>query len=214
MKFVAKTLYGLEKVLAGELKDLGASGVQPANRAVFFEGDKTLLYRANYSVRTALAFLMPVAEFRIRTKEDLYSGGAKVEWSNYMDENATFSIVPVVNSPMFPHTGYAALVLKDAIADYFRKKTGKRPSVDSVDPGILINLHVSNDRVTVSLDSSVIPLFKRGYRQEQTAAPLNEALAAGILLISGWDSTTALTDPMCGSGTIPIEAGLMACIRE
>jgi len=211
MKFVAKTLYGLEQVLARELTDLGASGVQPANRAVFFEGDKTLLYRANYSVRTALAFLMPVAEFRIRTKEDLYSGGAKVEWSQYMDENATFSIVPVVNSPMFPHTGYAALVLKDAIADYFRKKTGKRPSVDSVDPGILINLHVSNDRVTVSLDSSVIPLFKRGYRQEQTAAPLNEALAAGILLISGWDATTTLTDPMCGSGTIPIEAGLMAC---
>ena len=211
MRFVAKTLYGLEKVLARELTDLGAKGVEAANRAVYFEGDKTLLYRANYSVRTALSFLMPVAEFRIRTKEDLYSGGAKMEWSNYMAENDTFSIVPVVNSPMFGHTGYAALVLKDAIADYFRKKTGKRPSVDSVDPGILINLHVSNDRVTVSLDSSVIPLFKRGYRQEQTAAPLNEALAAGILLISGWDATTTLTDPMCGSGTIPIEAGLIAC---
>jgi len=211
MRFVAKTLYGLEEVLARELTDIGASGVQAANRAVFFEGDKKLLYRANYSVRTALAFLMPVAEFRIRTKEDLYSGGAKVEWTNYMDENDTFSIVPVVNSPLFGHTGYAALVLKDAIADYFRKKTGKRPSVDSVNPGILINLHVSNDRVTISLDSSVIPLFKRGYRQEQTAAPLNEALAAGILLISGWDATTTLTDPMCGSGTIPIEAGLMAC---
>jgi len=211
MRFVAKTLYGLEQVLSRELTDLGAAGVQAANRAVFFEGDKTLLYRANYSVRTALAFLMPVAEFRIRTKEDLYSGGAKVEWTNYLDENDTFSIVPVVNSPLFGHTGYAALVLKDAIADYFRKKTGKRPSVDSVDPGILINLHVSNDRVTISLDSSVIPLFKRGYRQEQTAAPLNEALAAGILLISGWDATTTLTDPMCGSGTIPIEAGLMAC---
>ena len=211
MRFVAKTLYGLEQVLARELTDLGASGVQAANRAVFFEGDKTLLYRANYSVRTALAFLMPVAEFRIRTKEDLYSGGSKVEWTNYMGENDTFSIVPVVNSPLFGHTGYAALVLKDAIADYFRKKTGKRPSVDSVDPGILINLHVSNDRVTISLDSSVIPLFKRGYRQEQTAAPLNEALAAGILLISGWNATSTLTDPMCGSGTIPIEAGLMAC---
>jgi putative N6-adenine-specific DNA methylase len=211
MKFVAKTLYGLENVLARELTDLGAFGVEVANRAVFFEGDKALLYRANYSARTALAFLMPVAEFRIRTKEDLYSGGAKVEWKNYMDENDTFSIVPVVNSPLFGHTGYAALVLKDAIADYFRKKTNKRPSVNNDNPGILINLHVSNDRVTVSLDSSVIPLFKRGYRQEQTAAPLNEALAAGILLISGWNATTSLTDPMCGSGTIPIEAGLIAC---
>lgn len=211
MRFVAKTLYGLENVLARELADIGASGVQSANRAVFFEGDKRLLYKANYCTRTALAFLMPVTEFRIKTKEDLYSGGAKVEWKNYMDENDTFSIVPVVNSPLFMHTGYAALVVKDAIADYFRKKTGKRPSVDSVDPGILINLHVSNDRVTISVDSSVIPLFKRGYRQEQTAAPLNEALAAGILLISGWNATTSLTDPMCGSGTIPIEAGLIAC---
>lgn len=211
MRFVAKTLYGLEKVLAKELTELGASGVHAANRAVLFEGDKRLLYRANYCTRTALAFLMPVTEFRIKTKEDLYSGGAKVEWKNYMDENDTFSVVPVVNSPLFGHTGYAALVLKDAIADYFRKKTGKRPSVDNADPGILINLHVSNDRVTVSLDSSVIPLFKRGYRQEQTSAPLNEALAAGILLISGWNATTSLTDPMCGSGTIPIEAGLIAC---
>ena len=211
MRFVAKTLYGLEKVLARELTDLGASDVQAANRAVFFEGDKRILYRANYCARTALAFLMPVTEFRIKTKEDLYSGGTKVEWKNYMDENDTFSIVPVVNSPLFAHTGYTALVLKDAIADYFRKKTGKRPSVDSVDPVILINLHVSNDRVTVSIDSSVIPLFKRGYRQQQTAAPLNEALAAGILLISDWNATTSLTDPMCGSGTLAIEAGLIAC---
>lgn len=210
MRLVAKTLYGLEEVLARELTDLGATGVQVANRAVFFEGDKRILYRANYCTRTALAFLMPVSEFRIKTKEDLYSGGTKVEWEKYMDENDTFSIVPVVNSPLFGHTGYAALVLKDSIADYFRKKTGKRPSVESVNPDILINLHLSNDKVTVSLDSSVIPLFKRGYRQEQTAAPLNESLAAGILLISDWNATTSLTDPMCGSGTIPIEAGLIA----
>lgn len=211
MKFVAKTLYGLEKVLARELTELGASGAEAANRAVFFEGDKRLLYKANYCTRTALSFLMPVSEFRIKTKEDLYSKGSKIEWNDYMDENDTFSVVPVVNSPLFGHTGYAALVLKDAIADYFRKKTGKRPSVDSVDPGIVINLHVSNDAVTVSIDSSVIPLFKRGYRQEQTAAPLNESLAAGILKISGWDAASSLTDPMCGSGTIPIEAGLIAC---
>jgi putative N6-adenine-specific DNA methylase len=211
MKFVAKTLYGLEKVLVRELTELGASGAEAANRAVFFEGDKRLLYRANYCTRTALSFLMPVSEFRIKTKEDLYSKGSKIAWNDYMDENDTFSVVPVVNSPLFGHTGYAALVLKDAIADYFRKKTGKRPSVDSVDPGIVINLHVSNDAVTVSIDSSVVPLFKRGYRQEQTAAPLNEALAAGILKISGWDASSSLTDPMCGSGTLPIEAGLMAC---
>jgi putative N6-adenine-specific DNA methylase len=210
MKLVAKTLYGLEKVLAKELTDLGATGVQVANRAVFFEGDKQLLYKVNYCSRTALSFLKPVSEFRVRTKEDLYSEGAKVEWSKFMTEESTFSIVPVVNSPLFSHTGYAGLVMKDAIADYFRKKSGKRPSVNTDDPDLLINLHISNDKVTVSLDSSVVPLFKRGYRQEQTAAPLNEALAAGILLISGWEAKSALSDPMCGSGTIPVEAALIA----
>jgi putative N6-adenine-specific DNA methylase len=211
MKFVAKTLYGLEKVLAEELISLGAADVQAVNRAVLFKGDKNLLYRVNYCVRTALSVLMPVADFRIRSKDDLYGGGLKVEWDRFMDADDTFSIVPVINSPHFGHTGYAGLILKDAIADNFRKKTGKRPSVDSSDPRILINLHISNDLVTISIDSSVVPLFKRGYRQEQAAAPLNEVLAAGILLLSGWKASVAMIDPMCGSGTIPIEAGLIAC---
>jgi len=211
MKFVAKTLYGLEKVLAEELIGLGASDVQSVNRAVLFSGDKELLYRVNYCSRTALSILMPVADFRIRSKDDLYKGGSKVEWGRYMDVDDTFSIVPVINSPHFGHTGYAGLILKDTIADYFREKTGRRPSVDSNDPGILINLHISNDLVTISIDSSVIPLFKRGYRQEQAVAPLNEVLAAGILLLSGWNASETFTDPMCGSGTIPIEAGLIAC---
>jgi putative N6-adenine-specific DNA methylase len=211
MKFVAKTLYGLEKVLAEELISLDAADVQAVNRAVLFKGDKDLLYRVNYCSRTALSVLMPVADFRIRSKDDLYNGGSKVEWDRFMDADDTFSIVPVINSPHFGHTGYAGLILKDAVADYFRKKTGRRPSVDTSDPGILINLHISNDLVTISIDSSVVPLFKRGYRQEQTVAPLNEVLAAGILLLSGWNASATLTDPMCGSGTIPIEAGLIAC---
>ena len=211
MRFVAKTLYGLEKVLAEELINLGASDVQTANRAVLFNGDISLLYRVNYCVRTALSVLMPVAEFRIRSKEDLYNGGSKIEWDKFMDPDDTFSIVPVINSPHFGHTGYAGLILKDAIADTFRKKTGRRPSVDTSDPRILINLHISNDLVTISIDSSVVPLFKRGYRQEHAFAPLNEVLAAGIILLSGWNAAATLTDPMCGSGTIPIEAGLIAC---
>jgi putative N6-adenine-specific DNA methylase len=211
MKFVAKTLYGLEKVLAEELISMGAADVQAVNRAVLFKGDKNLLYRVNYCARTALSVLMPVADFRIRSKDDLYNGGSKVEWDRFMDADDTFSIVPVINSPHFGHTGYAGLILKDAIADYFRKKTGRRPSVDGSDPRILINLHISNDLVTISIDSSVVPLFKRGYRQEQAAAPLNEVLAAGILLLSGWKASATMTDPMCGSGTIPIEAGLIAC---
>src|SRR5665648_75713 len=158
MKFVAKTLYGLEKVLAEELTVLGASDVKPGNRAVFFKGDKNLLYRVNYCARTTLSVLMPIAEFSIRSKDDLYNGGSKIEWDDYLDVDDTFSVVPVINSPHFSHTGYAGLILKDAIADYFRKKTGRRPSVDPTDPRLLINLHISNDLVTISIDSSVVPL--------------------------------------------------------
>jgi putative N6-adenine-specific DNA methylase len=211
MKFVAKTLYGLESVLADELISLGAADIEKVNRAVTFSGDRQLLYRVNYCSRTALSVLMQVSDFRIRSKDDLYREGSKIGWERYIDSDDTFSIVPVVNSPLFSHTGYPGLILKDAIADYFRNKYGQRPSVDNNTPRILINLHISNDNVTVSLDSSVVPLFKRGYRQEQTVAPLNEVLAAGIILLSGWKASASLMDPMCGSGTIPIEAGLMAC---
>jgi putative N6-adenine-specific DNA methylase len=211
MKIVAKTLYGLEKVLAEELVTLGAGEIHALNRAVSFSGDKELLYRANYCLRTALSLLVHVAGFRIRTAKDLYNAGYKIEWDRFLDTGDTFSVVPVINSKIFTHTSYPALVLKDAVADYFKNRTGRRPSVNSADPGIIINLHISNDSVTVSLDSSAIPLYRRGYRQKQTQAPLNEILAAGIILLSGWDAGTSLTDPMCGSGTIPIEAGLIAC---
>jgi putative N6-adenine-specific DNA methylase len=211
MKLVAKTLYGLENVLASELTALGAMDVIPVNRAVRFSGSKEFLYRVNYCSRTALSVLMPVGDFRIRSKDDLYKSSLKIKWESFMGPDDTFSVVPVVNSPHFDHTGYAGLLLKDAVVDYFRNKSGRRPSVNTSDPVILINLHISNDQVTISIDSSVIPLFKRGYRQEQAVAPLNEVLAAGILLISGWNASTSLTDPMCGSGTIPIEAGLIAC---
>lgn len=211
MKFIAKTLYGLERVLAEELLNMGAADIQIANRAVLFKGDKSLLYKVNYCARTALSVLMPVADFTIRSKEDLYKGGNKVEWDRFMGLNDTFAVVPVVNSPHFGHTGYAGLILKDAIADYFRKKSGKRPSVDTCNPKILVNLHISNHNATISIDSSVVPLFKRGYRQEHSSAPLNEVLAAGILLLSDWKVSAPITDPMCGSGTIPIEAGLIAC---
>lgn len=211
MRLIAKTLYGLENVLAEELKILGAGEVQQANRAVMFSGNKELLYKANYTLRSALSVLVIISDFRIKTSDDLYKKTLGIDWSDMMDSDTTFSVVPVVNSKLFDHTGYPALVVKDAVADYFLKKTGRRPSVDVKDPRIVINLHISNDRVSLSLDSSVVPLFKRGYRIEQGPAPLNEVLAAGILLISGWNGTTSLLDPMCGSGTIPIEAALLAC---
>jgi putative N6-adenine-specific DNA methylase len=211
MKIVGKTLYGLEDVLAAELLSFGASDVTVLNRAVLFQGDKKLLYKVNYCSRAALSFLMPVSEFRIKTKDDLYNGAMKVEWNRFLDEGKTFSIAPVVNSPFFSHTGYAGLILKDAVADYFRNKTGYRPSVDTHNPDLLINLHISNNLVTISLDSSVVPLFKRGYRQEQAVAPLNEVLAAGVIMLSGWDATVPFLDPMCGSGTFTVEAGMIAC---
>lgn len=210
MKYIAKTFYGLENVLAGELKTLGASDILVLNRAVAFNGDIKMLYRANYCLRTALSVLMTIGEFRIRSADDLYKNSLKVEWDNYLDADKTFSIIPVINSPIFQHTGYAGLVLKDSIADWFRNKTGRRPSVNADDPDIVFNLHISNDLVTISLDSSVVPLYKRGYRKEQGSAPMNEVLAAGIVLLSGWNNETTMSDPMCGSGTILIEAALIA----
>jgi putative N6-adenine-specific DNA methylase len=211
MRFIAKTLYGLENLLARELSDLGAVEISVANRAVLFNGDMSLLYKVNYMSRTALSVLMPVKEFRIKSADDLYRKCMQIEWDNYMEVDNTFSVSPVVQSPIFNHTGYAGLKLKDAVADYFRNINGRRPSVNPTNPDILINLHISNEIVTVSLDSTVIPLFKRGYRQEQAAAPLNEVLAAGMLLLSDWNAKSDLTDPMCGSGTIPVEAGMIAC---
>ncbi len=211
MKLIAKTLYGLENILAEELESLGAGEIQKSNRAVLFNGNKELLYKANYSLRTALSILVLISEFRIKSKDDLYKRAVAIDWSEIMDADSTFSVVPVVNSKLFGHTGYPALVVKDAIADYFRKKTGRRPSVDSKDPAFIINLHISNGNADLSLDSSGVALFKRGYRIEQGPAPLNEVLAAGILLLSGWNGTASFLDPMCGSGTFPIEAAMIAC---
>ena len=211
MQLIAKTLYGLENVLAKELISLGASDINTSNRAVLFKGNHYLLYKTNYCCRTALSILMQIAEFQIKSKDDLYKYSQKINWEMYLEVDDTFSIVPVVNSHLFHHTGYPGLILKDAIADWFRKRKGRRPSVDTVNPRILINLHISNERVNVSIDSSVIPLYKRGYRHSSSVAPINEVLAAGIILLSGWNATNSLLDPMCGSGTIPIEAGLIAC---
>jgi len=210
MKLVAKSFFGLENVLSDELRNLGAENIKIANRAVIFEGNTYLLYKANYCARTALSVLMPIKEFKIRSKDNLYSVGKSIRWEKFMTSKSTFSITSVVNSPLFNHSGYAGLTLKDSIADRFREKTGSRPSVDTVNPDIIINLHISGANATVSLDSSGDQLFKRGYRQAIAEAPLNESLAAGMALMSGWDGSVPLIDPMCGSATISIEAALIA----
>lgn len=211
MKFVAKTLYGLEDVLAGELISLGAGNVSRHNRAVAFEGSKSLLYSANYNSRLALSVLVPLAEFRISGQKDLYSQAVAIDWERFIDTGSTYAVTAVVNSRHFNHSGYAALLVKDAIADFFRRLTQRRPSVDQHNPDLLVNVHISNDTATISADSTQVPLFKRGYKLKQTEAPLNEVLASGMISLSGWQADMPFTDPMCGSGTLPIEAGLIAC---
>ena len=211
MKLIVKTLYGLEEVLASEMTAIGADNVKVLNRAVAAEGSKSLLYKINYNSRVALSVLLPIAEFSISNQKDLYNGVVSFDWDNYLDIDKTYAVTAVVNSRHFAHSGYAALVVKDAIADFFRHLTRRRPSVDQKSPDLLINLHISNEKVTISLDSTVIPLYKRGYRREQSEAPLSEVLAAGIIMLSGWKADTPLVDGMCGSGTIPAEAGLIAC---
>ncbi len=209
-EMTAKTFEGLEAVLAEELKTLGASAIEPGKRAVTFEGDQAMLYRANLHLRTALSILVPVHSFIADDEEELYRKALQVEWDGFFDATQTFAISFAVNSTLFRHSQFAALRVKDAIVDYFRKKKGKRPSVDKDNPDIRINLHISGNRVVLSFDSSGTPLFKRGYRIWQSEAGLNEVLAAGMIKLAGWNDDRDMIDPMCGSGTLALEAAMMA----
>lgn len=210
-KMLAKTMYGFEDILATELKNLGAINVETGVRSVSFEGDKGFMYKANLSLRTAIKILKPVKSFRIRNEADLYDHIYKMDWAQYMTYNNTFAIDATVNSDQYNHSLFMALKTKDAIADKFRDEEGKRPDVDLKHPDLRINLHIQRDECTVSLDSSGQSLHHRGYRTATNIAPINEVLAAGMLLLSGWDGQSDFLDPMCGSGTIPVEAAMIAC---
>jgi putative N6-adenine-specific DNA methylase len=209
-KMVAKTFRGLENVLYKELKQLGATDLELGNRMVEFTGDKEFMYRANFHLRTALRILKPIAEFKVKDDTQLYNKIQSIDWSTYFDLENTFSIDSVIFSDHFSHSNFVTQRVKDAIADQFREKFKKRPYVDIEDPDIKIGIHISHDLCTVSLDSSGDSLHKRGYRQITNKAPLNEVLAAGMILLSGWDKKSTFIDPMCGSGTLIIEAALMA----
>lgn len=209
-KLVAKTFKGLEDVLYNELKELGASDLNIGNRMVEFTGDKELMYRANFHLRTAIRVLKPIAEFKVKDEKELYDAIQTITWSDYFDMKNTFAVDSVVYSDNFSHSKYVALKVKDAIVDQFREKFQKRPYVDTEDPDFSISIHISNDICTVSLDSSGESLHKRGYRLITNKAPINEVLAAGMILLSGWDKKSVFIDPMCGSGTIIIEAALIA----
>ena len=207
---VAKTFLGLEGVLADELRALGAEDVAEGNRVVYFKGDKEILYRANFACRTAVRILKPVLTLRSTGADDLYEQLKGFDWEQLMTVKTTFAIDATVYSEDFNNSRFVTYRVKDAIADYFNDKYGKRPSIRLTNPDIRLDVHISGRDVTLSLDSSGDPLFKRGWRVAQTDAPINEVLAAGIILLSGWDGKTDLIDPMCGSGTFLIEAALIA----
>ncbi len=207
---VVKTFKGLEDVLLSELEELGATDIKKGNRMVEFIGDKTMMYKANFHLRTALRVLKSIAEFEVTNENELYKSIQTVDWSEYFDLRNTFAVDSVVNSKEFSHSKYVALKVKDAIVDQFREKYEKRPYVDTEDPDVRISIHISNTSCTVSLDSSGESLHKRGYRTKTNKAPLNEVLAAGMILMSGWDKKSSFIDPMCGSGTLLIEAAMIA----
>ncbi len=209
-KMVAKTMAGLENVLADELTAIGAQNVVVLYRAVSFEGDKALMYKANYCCRTALRILKPVASFVARNELALYNNIFKIKWHEIFNINETFAIDAVVSGNYFTHSQYAALKVKDAIADEFREHFGARPSVDVDNPTLRINVHIENEKVTLAFDSSGESLHKRGYRKSVDKAPMNEVLAAGLIKLSGWRCDCNFVDCMCGSGTLPIEAAMLA----
>ncbi|MDL2255809.1 THUMP domain-containing protein [Parabacteroides sp. OttesenSCG-928-K15] len=209
-EMVAKTQHGLEDILAEELISIGAQDVQKGRRMVSFTGDKELLYKANFYCRTALRILKPIYHFKAKDAETVYNEVKKVKWEDYMSIETTFAIDSVIFSEDFNHSKFVAYRTKDAIVDYFMEKQEKRPSVRVNNPDLRINIHISHNDCTLSIDSSGESLHKRGYRIEQTEAPLNEVLAAGMILMTGWRGESNFVDPMCGSGTLLIEAAMIA----
>ncbi len=207
---IAKTFQGLEPLLAQELTELGASDIQIGRRMVTFTGDKELMYRANFCLRTAIRILKPIKHFKAKSADDVYNAVKAIDWSEYLSPQTTFAVDSVVFSNEFHHSKFVAYKVKDAIADQFRERTGSRPNVSVSNPDIQLHIHISDYDATLALDSSGESLHRRGYRQETVAAPLNEVLAAGIILMTGWHGESDFLDPFCGSGTLCIEAALIA----
>ena len=209
-ELIAKTFMGLEQVLAQELTQLGANNVQIGRRVVTFTGNKEIMYRANFQLHTAIRILKPIAHFKAKSADDMYNEVRKIDWSLYIEKGKTFSVDSVVYSDEFTNSRFVTYKVKDAIVDQFRERTGTRPNISVTNPDIRLNIHVAEFDATLSLDSSGESLHRRGYRQESVEAPLNEVLAAGMILMTGWKGETDFIDPMCGSGTLPIEAALIA----
>ncbi|MBQ3738165.1 MAG: RNA methyltransferase [Bacteroidales bacterium] len=209
-QLITKTAAGLEEVLAGEIKALGAKNVRIMHRAVLCEGNKELMYRINYGVRTALKVLKPFKNFYAKNPDELYKKVQEINWCELLRTDQTFCIDAVTSGRFFTHSQYAGLKMKDAIVDQFREVIGLRPSINTLNPDLRINLHIREDKVTILFDSSGESLHHRGYRKQVDKAPMNEVLAAGLILLSGWKADCNFLDCMCGSGTLPIEAAMFA----
>ena len=209
-ELIAKTFMGLENVLAQELTQIGANNVQIGRRMVSFTGNKELMYRANFQLHTAIRILKPIRHFKAHSAEDVYEEVQKLDWSKYIGEGKTFSVDSVVYSDEFRNSRFVTYKVKDAIVDQFRERTGNRPNISVANPDIKLSIHIAEDDATLCLDSSGESLHRRGYRQESVEAPLNEVLAAGMILMTGWKGETDFIDPMCGSGTLLVEAALIA----
>ncbi|WP_086477396.1 MULTISPECIES: THUMP domain-containing class I SAM-dependent RNA methyltransferase [Arenibacter] len=210
-KMVAKTMFGFEEILAKELKELGASNIEEGIRSVSFEGDTGFMYKANLCLRTAIKIIKPIHSFKVGNEDDLYRKIYSMDWFNYLSTDTTFAIDATVNSDNFTHSLYVSQKTKDAIVDKFRDTDGSRPSVDIKFPDMRINIHIQKNQCNVSLDSSGRSLHHRGYRTATNIAPINEVLAAGLLMLSGWEGQSDFLDPMCGSGTFLTEAAMIAC---
>ncbi|TNE71723.1 MAG: class I SAM-dependent RNA methyltransferase [Bacteroidetes bacterium] len=210
LKLTIKTFFGLEGVLKQELEELGYTGIEVLNRAVQVQGTWDDVYKLNVHLRCAISVLVELKSFRIKKEKDLYDVAYKYDWTSLFDVKKTFAVKGAIHSEVFRHSQYPYLLVKDAIVDCFRDKTGDRPDVNVKTPQVMIDIYVNNDQVTLSLNSSGAPLFQRGYRDSKGEAPLNEVVAAGLIKLSGWDKKMDLIDPFCGSGTIAIEAALMA----
>lgn len=209
-ELIAKTFQGLEEVLAQEITELGADNVQIGRRMVSFTGDKAMMYRANFCLRTAVRILKPIKHFRAKDADEVYEAVRKIDWSQYLSVDTTFAVDTVIFSPEFRHSKFVAYKVKDAIVDYFRDTTGERPNIRITNPDVKLNIHIAEEDCTLSLDSSGESLHLRGYRVASVEAPINEVLAAGLIKLTGWQADCDFIDPFCGSGTFLVEAALMA----
>ncbi len=209
-EIIAKTFQGLESVLAQEITELGGNNIQMGHRMVTFTGDKELLYRANFCLRTAVRVLKPIKYFQAADADDVYNAVKSIEWDEYLNLSTSFSVDSVINSEEFRHSKFVAYKVKDAIVDYFREKTGQRPNISVTNADLKLNIHITDQQCTLSLDSSGESLHQRGYRVASVEAPINEVLAAGLIKLTGWKYDCDFVDPFCGSGTILVEAALMA----